>query len=318
MRHFASLSLMAVLILAWPSTSPAQNAEKLKAWIEPEEVKLGQTFLLRIQIHRKQGDLVKLPSSIGDEQVQQSGEIKRQQKLDAQQIIEQIDIPLVALALDNVHTPALTLKIGKSDSLEVGAIPVQVQSAVDKKAQAADNAAPLDIQRFDPRPLWFGAGLLLLALVFFAWRWWRKHRPAPKAAPAPPPRPAHELALEKLAKLEATDLIRRAAFDRFVDEASDILRWYLGERYGFSGLDRTSTELLAALENVYDARLNPEQVRSILDSADMVKFARAESSAQACAALLTQIRQMIHTTKASVVEIEQEQRSLAANKPGSQ
>lgn len=280
----------------------AKAGPDLEAWLEPEQVKLGQTFLLRLKIRRAQGELVKVPDAIANEEVQQAGKIQRKQKLDKDQIVENIDIPLLALALDNVRTPAFKIQVGQREPIEVAAIPLQVQSISADKAQPADPVAPMDIQRFDPRPLWIGAALALLALLFFAWRWWQKHRPAPKAAPAPAPRPAHEVALEKLTELENSQLIIQAKFDAFVDEASDILRWYLGERYGFSGLDRTSSELLAALQNVYDAKLNPAQVRSILDSADMVKFARAESSAQACAALLEQIRQMIQTTKESNAE----------------
>ena len=270
----------------------------VQAWLDPEQVRLGQPFHLRLKIRRDQGALLSMPDRIENEQVQQRGPIKRQQELKDGQIIEDVDVPLVALALDDVRTPAFKIQLGHADAIDVAAIPLQVQAGLDDKAQAAEPLSPVDLQRFDPRPLWGLAGLLLVLALYLAWRWWQKHRPARKQAPPPPPRPAHELALEKIAALEASDLIQRAAFDVFVDEASDILRWYLGERYGFSGLDRTSSELIAELQQVYDARLKPAQVQAILDSADLVKFARAQSNAQACAELLQQIRKMVLSTRA--------------------
>jgi len=89
-----------------------------------------------------------------------------------------------------------------------------------------------------------------------AWRllaWappWRCSSPPPARAgahrPAPPPRPAHEVALERLdrlgARLGTSDDLRP-----FIFELSEIIREYLGARFAFNSLELTTEELVLRL-----------------------------------------------------------------------
>ena len=92
--------------------------------------------------------------------------------------------------------------------------------------------------------------IALIALVvgaLVAWligRWLRRPQAGP---PPPPPRPPWEVALEELFDLEHAGLVKSERFAEHFDRVSDCVRKYLGDRYGFDGLESTTRETLAVL-----------------------------------------------------------------------
>src|SRR5690606_34485366 len=84
------------------------------------------------------------------------------------------------------------------------------------------------------------AALPLGALIaFLVTRWLRRARPLP---PPPPPRPPWEVALEALAEVRRKDLVARGRATEHFAEVSSAVRRYLGDVYGFDGLERTTAE----------------------------------------------------------------------------
>jgi hypothetical protein len=117
---------------------------------------------------------------------------------------------------------------------------------------------------------WLLGSLVLLALLYFAWRYWQKNRG--KVA-APPPVPAHVRARQKLA--DALALIAQPK--AFCIAVSDTLRWYLEERFDFRAPERTTEEFLHELKAT--TLLTPDQKDSLvefLNQCDLVKFAKYE------------------------------------------
>lgn len=91
--------------------------------------------------------------------------------------------------------------------------------------------------------------------------------------PPPPPRPAIEVALERL---DAIDGKRGDELDGAARLAAtiDALREYLGTRYRVDALEMTSRELALALENADLKTIAPAEIEALLADADLVKFAR--------------------------------------------
>ena len=117
---------------------------------------------------------------------------------------------------------------------------------------------------------WLAGTLVCIALLYLAWRYAKSRQ---KAAPAPPPVPAHILAKQRLA--EALALIGRPR--EFCIAVSDTVRWYLEQRFDFHAPERTTEEFLHELQAT--DRLTPEQKSSLggfLERCDLVKFARYE------------------------------------------
>jgi hypothetical protein len=117
---------------------------------------------------------------------------------------------------------------------------------------------------------WAVGLLVVLAILYFAWRYWQKRR---SQIPAEPPVPAYVRAKQKLE--EALALIAQPK--AFCILVSDTIRFYLEEQFDFHAPERTTEEFLREL-NATDL-LAPEQKASLgnfLESCDLVKFAKYE------------------------------------------
>lgn len=134
------------------------------------------------------------------------------------------------------------------------------------------------------RAVQFGTVALIAAVIgALVYRWW-KRRPRP-VSPPPPPRPAWEIALESLAHLRAGSLLQDGHPTEFVDAISDIVRRYLGARYGFDGLEATSREIRKAMRMVAQPPPVLSEIERLLDDSDLIKFAKVTPTTEECDAL---------------------------------
>ncbi len=88
--------------------------------------------------------------------------------------------------------------------------------------------------------------------------------------PKEPPLPANRAALERLDALLNSELDPAARYAAVVD----VLRWYLGERYGFDGLETTTVEMRRHLGGADLGDLSVHEISQVLEETDLVKFAR--------------------------------------------
>lgn len=119
-----------------------------------------------------------------------------------------------------------------------------------------------------------GAILLLFLIGFMIWQKMRK-KPLP-VVPAPPPEPNHEKALRLLTALEADGLWQHGEVKEYYIRLTDILRNYVEARFNIPALERTTDELTQAALKHPELCLQAQRLHSILATADMAKFARAQ------------------------------------------
>lgn len=139
-----------------------------------------------------------------------------------------------------------------------------------------------------------------MAIAFLVSRWMRRQRPVP---PPPPPRPAWELALEALARLRGKRLIEQGLTTQHFAEVSLAVRDYLGQRYGFDGLETTTRELLERLAQQNVHRPEPgvvQEIEGLLRRADLVKFANLTPEAAECELALERGEQIVRRTMSDV------------------
>src|SRR5207237_4529758 len=100
----------------------------------------------------------------------------------------------------------------------------------------------------DLRLVYVAGGLLAAAVgALVTWLVVRRLRQRVVVRPGPPPRPAHEVALEKLDRLGAYGFLENADNRPFYFAVSEVIREYLGARFGFDSLELTTDELIAEL-----------------------------------------------------------------------
>lgn len=143
-------------------------------------------------------------------------------------------------------------------------------------------------------------GALVIAGLGFlvAVAWMRRPK---RAAPPRPPRPAHEVAEERLAALLAE---RRRGLSpeqaaSFVDRLSDVLREYLGRRFGFQGLESTTDELMIHLGQVELPGVLHAEVERFLRECDLVKFAEVVPSDSECDQLYAVAERVVERSRRS-------------------
>ncbi len=144
-----------------------------------------------------------------------------------------------------------------------------------------------------------GGGILLAALLYAGWRYWRRRKARRKGEPAyvPPPRPAHEIAFEQLALLKEKKLWQQGLVKQYYSEATEIFRRYLENRYALQAMEETTDEILSGLKKLRfpDAMLSTAE--RILRRADLVKFAKFEPGIADHEEMLVVIRDFVDRTK---------------------
>jgi len=161
-------------------------------------------------------------------------------------------------------------------------------------------------------PLWPWILIGLAGAILVGWGlWWLLHwiqahrHPRPEAAATPivDPRPAHQIALEELARIERLDLPGQGRFKEHYTLVTDCLRRYLEDRYHVLALERTTTEIKLALRHADLPRDTARQFLALFTASDMVKFARFVPTAGDARTLIPQARELVEKSKAlSIVQ----------------
>ncbi|HWZ90856.1 MAG TPA: hypothetical protein VNW92_18470 [Polyangiaceae bacterium] len=141
------------------------------------------------------------------------------------------------------------------------------------------------------------AALIALAvgalLSFLVSRWLRRPKKLP---PPPPPRPPWDIALEALHDIRHAGLTREGRFAEHFDRVSDVLRRYLGDRYGYDGLESTTREALGSLRLVTPGIEDLRGIETFMRDADLVKFAQLTPSEGECLDLLARAEHIVTRT----------------------
>ncbi|MDT8309211.1 MAG: hypothetical protein RQ866_06750, partial [Bacteroidales bacterium] len=122
--------------------------------------------------------------------------------------------------------------------------------------------------------------LFIILISIIIWLWFRykkyihrKEKPYTKVVAKKPP---HIKALERLESLSKAKLLQKGMIKEYHTELTDIIRTYFEERYAFNALEMTTDEIMYFLTDnpEWEASLT-EELKEMLDLADLVKFAKA-------------------------------------------
>lgn len=135
----------------------------------------------------------------------------------------------------------------------------------------------------------------LLAFLLVLWN--RRERVAP---PPPPPRPAWDIALEAFKRLRKLKLLEQGRTREHYAQVSQAVRQYLGERYGFDGLESTTSEMLQELSRVRPSIAPLADILAFLQRADLVKFANLTPEVAECQNALDEGEKLVRKTMDAV------------------
>lgn len=120
-------------------------------------------------------------------------------------------------------------------------------------------------------------GLLVWLLVWLILRHIRNRSVTPRPAPKIPP---HVVANKALVELGHRKLWQKGKFKAYYTALTSILRTYISGRWDIGAMEMTTDEIIAALRDVEMPTASRTDLITILRTADMVKFAKAEPEAE--------------------------------------
>jgi hypothetical protein len=169
-----------------------------------------------------------------------------------------------------VQSPTMLLTVNNPNGIDAVLAPIDIKPIVATKWTFEEDMLPF-LKEYLP---YF---ILILALAFLAWRYWqfRKNRENPPVV-AQISQPAHIIAERLLAELRAKQLWQNGKTKEYYSELSRILRGYLEDQFKLPALESTTDELMTILKKRgFDADVL-EKTQDLLQTADLVKFAKVE------------------------------------------
>ena len=181
-------------------------------------------------------------------------------------------------------------------SVATGPIKVRVRGNLENSANPslAGTPPPVDVIATDWVRIFavsgLGAAILAALVTLVCLRVWRQRLYA--AVPPPPPLPANEQALVRLAELDTSE----ADPDTHYAAVVDVLREYLGARYGFDGLETTTHEMRQLLGGADLKTITESEIHGFLDEADLIKFARMTTTSDEARERIPAVRRIVEAT----------------------
>jgi hypothetical protein len=273
--------LAAVALLAASALTFAQSVH-VSARVDSNVILIGDWLPYHIEVEHPANSTVifpSLPDSLnGFEVVRRDPPVK---KSTGGSVLESATFVLTAFDSGMHLVPPLTVQYTNAGdttkhAMDTPPIPVVVHGmAVDTSKEIRDVKPPLTIPitLADLLPYIIGAavagGLIWLFIYVRS-----KRKRGESLIPQAPPRPANEVALERLRSLQSEQLWQRGKIKEYHSGVTDILRLYIEGRFGFAALESTSEEILTSGPIKSLPEDEREALREILTRADLVKFAK--------------------------------------------
>lgn len=283
-----------------PVHTSAQRASA-RATIEPSEIMIGQQALINLQVITPKDKTIHFP--VYEKEIVPGIEVITMLKPDT--VIENnvmtLNFKYVVTSFDSTlyNIPRIPVFDG-TDTIYSNSFGLKVTSPVLKdstvayleklKAKQTDSIDFNQLQLNDIKPvqkppfvwtdylwiLWIILGImLLLALIaLVVYLALKKKKKGYFFAP-PKVLPAHVRAIEALDRIKAEKLGHQEGRQKeYYTRITDILRLYMAERYGINAMEMTSGEILNEIRKHSDVDSVYENLKQILSTSDMVKFAK--------------------------------------------
>lgn len=315
--------LSAVLLAAGdvPRTEP-EDAPTVGASLDRAEAHVGDRLTLTVTAVARPGIAVTLPSKLDLGKLEAEGSVERSVRdLGDGRRSHRFVLSLAAYEVGDLEVPPLELSWitpnGELHTVKTAPVPLKIKPLVsgdepnqDVQPLRPPRSAIVEDKRLLKAVRWGLAvlgGLLAFASAFTLVRRLLRRRVvalAETAAEAGPRRPPDEVAMEKLRALRAAGQFARDGYRPLYFAVAEVVREYLGGRYGFDSLELTTTELLDALRvkapHLADAG---GEVARFLHDTDLVKFANAGSTDERALAILDAAQAIVLSTAAPLEEM---------------
>ena len=208
------------------------------------------------------------------------------------------------------YLPPMTVKIdGKpyqSKSLALKVLTIDVDTL-----HAEQFFGPKDVQD-NPfqwsdwsRPFWGSVLMLvLMAIGYYLYLRLRDNKPIISHIRIVKRLLPHQKAMKEIEQIKADKMVASENSKEYYTKLTDTLRKYIEERYGFSAMEMTSSEIIDRLMSTQDQKALDE-LRQLFTTADLVKFAKYSTLINENDANLVNAIEFINQTKLENMPVEE-------------
>lgn len=298
----ATVTLTVVAALGAGSPTGAHGQSVLRTAVDTTLITVGDRITLTVSVEHAPGATVAWPDSLDLSPFEVVGARALGSEPAAGRVRSSADFVLTAFELGELEIPDFEVAVlgtdGAREVLRTDRYGVEVVTVgADEGGDIREIRGPFLIPIATITVvLWILALLALLAAAVFGYRRWKAGRTDDEVEHAVPARPAHEIALEALADIEASRMLSRGQVKEYHIAVSETIRRYIEARYRVPALEMTTGEIVTGLERVGVEGDFTSDLRRLLDQCDMVKFAKVRPETTASTAILVLGRGLIEAS----------------------
>ena len=155
------------------------------------------------------------------------------------------------------------------------------------------------------RPFWGSVLMLvLMAIGYYLYLRLRDNKPIISHIRIVKRLLPHQKAMKEIEQIKADKMVTSENSKEYYTKLTDTLRKYIEERYGFSAMEMTSSEIIDRLMSTQDQKALDE-LRQLFTTADLVKFAKYSTLINENDANLVNAIEFINQTKLENMPVEE-------------
>jgi hypothetical protein len=290
------------IALAAPVLAQADGNSRATAWVDSTHYLIGDPIHVHISVRTPAGTAVHplIGDSLGGFAILERPALRIASDTisDGMLVVAKYDsgdavVPPIPFALLRAGVPDSTIISSNPVPLTVSTVQVDTTKEIRDLKPVVD--IPLSWQEI---LLYAGITLVVAALAYLAWWYWRK-RKARRGAPEEVKitRPAHLIAFEQLAHLKDKKLWQQGMVKEFYSEVTEIFRRYLENRYAMMAMEETTDEIMGGLRHLRFPDQMLGTAENILRRADLVKFAKYLPVPAENEEMITVVHELVDKTK---------------------
>ena len=283
----------------------------ISASIDSAQIKIGEQIIYSISVETDSVNLVVFPEGqtfnpmeVVESLKTDTSRIQNRFKLLKQYALTQFDsgsytIPQQKILIND--TPFLT------DSIKVEVATVVVDTTKQKMYSIKPAMAVPSVFEIPNWLWWLLAGLVVIGLGYYLFRRKKKKQEAAKKIPP------YERALLELQQLDKSQLLENRQTKEYYSKLTEAVRRYLEDEINLRAMESTTSELINYLELKMDSgelklsRKTIDELKTILQRADMAKFANSRPDIITAKGDRSKIELVINDTKAAIPEPTEEE-----------
>ncbi len=278
-------SISAFLLILLFSLKGKAETPDVKAKADTNQIRIGEQFHLNLSATINHGTSVTFPfltDTFNHFEIVNKSTIDTILSNDKKELTLQQQLTLTSFDSGYFVIPPMSFIISKSkeqtDTFLTEALLITVNTVpVDTTKEIKAIKSIIDI----PFPwmeyvIYLILAGIIIALIIYLYKRFKK-KEVKITIPKIPERPAHEIALEGLRKIEEEKLWQMGFTKKYYSEVTDVLRQYIERRFSINAMEQTTEETLNYFTNGFVHEEDKEKLTFILKHADMVKFAKALS-----------------------------------------